>query len=90
MKRGDLAKACAERLREDVRRAPFGRWLKTGTLLRSISTSGTAVVVHGDRLSRDETHRQFVRECVNDPTDEPAFEEVLDETITEGLEGGDK
>lgn len=87
MKRGDLAKACAERIRADVARAPYGRWMKTGKLRDSIAADGTAVVVTGERLQRDELQRQFVRECVNDPTDDEAFEEVLDETITEGLEG---
>lgn len=87
MKRGDLAKSCAESIRNDVRTRPFGRWVKSGKLLDSIRADGTAVVVDGDRLQRDDTKRQFVRECVNDPTNDTGFEKVLDETITEGLSG---
>lgn len=87
MKRGDLAKACAEHLRGEVRRKPYGRWLRTGRLLDSIRAEGTAVIVTGERLQHEGARRQFLRECVNDPTDDAAFVQVLDDTITEGLEG---
>jgi len=81
-----LAESCADVIRARIRTAPGGRWLQTGTLLRSVDADGTAVTVRGGRLQRDETAALFAAECVLDPTDETAFVEALDEVITELLE----
>jgi len=86
MKGTPLAEACAARIRADVQSAPGNRWNKTGKLLRSIAADGSAVVVTGDRLQRDELSRLFADECVNDPTNDEAFVKALDAAITKALE----
>ena len=81
-----IAEACADRIRRDVRAAPGSRWQKTGKLLASIAADENGVSVSGDRLQGDRVAQLFADECVNDPTDDTAFNRALDAEVTELLE----
>lgn len=85
MKPSRLAEVCADKIKRDIQAQPGDRWHKSGQLLRSVRAEGTAVVVTGDRLQRDETAQLFADECVNDPTREAAFDDAIDEVITAAL-----
>jgi hypothetical protein len=64
------AKAIATRIKRAIESAPSNRWLKTGSLLRSVKVvegadGNAAVVISNDRLKRDpELAQKFADEIM--------------------------
>jgi hypothetical protein len=74
-----IAEALAAGLRDAIRDQPGDKWNKTGTLVRGVKASESAVAVPSDRLDSPDLAERFAKEVM--PPEPLADKRVVEATV---------